>query len=183
MRGAGLGAIALFLTLSVYAAPETFDLDLEVPVGSPLDWDRELPQPVPNITTGTPGRAMPKPKEEPKAAKGSGTQIAAPPVKPTPPPMIGFGIPNLYNFFRIKTIDIMNHISPNIPTKPNNPFRCLSGCLHSRGVVASEHVERGATALSQYDHRVRAHVRYGGGMRELPAEAAVAGRAAMRVEV
>jgi hypothetical protein len=109
----------IFLAAS---APAPLDLDLDVPIGSPLDWDRELPQPVPNITTGTPGRALAKPKEVPKAEKGSGTQIQAPPVKPTPPPMIGFGIPNLYNFFRIKTIDIMNHISPNIPTKPNQPF-------------------------------------------------------------
>jgi hypothetical protein len=126
MRVAVGTAFALFLVIFLPRAHSSstppLDLDLEVPVGAPLDWDRELPQPVPNITTGTPGRAAPKPKEVAQNKKDSGTQIQAPPVKPTPPPMIGFGIPNLYNFFRIKTIDIMNHISPNIPTKPNAPF-------------------------------------------------------------
>ncbi len=100
----------------------TPDLDLDVPVGTPLDWDRDLPQPTPNITTGTPGRAIAKPKESAKpSGKEQGTQIQTP-ATPTPPPMVGFGIPNLYNFFRIKTIDIMQHLQVNIPKKPNVPF-------------------------------------------------------------
>jgi HEAT repeat protein len=110
---------------AAYTAPAACpDLDLDVPVGSPIDWDRDLPQPTPNITTGTPGKAIAKadPKPAPKVEKGGGTQIqqAAPP--PTPPPMIGFGIPNLYNFFRVKTVDIMTHLQVNIPKKPNVPF-------------------------------------------------------------
>jgi HEAT repeat protein len=112
----------LVLGPGISAAP---DLDVEVPPGTPLDWDKELNQPTPVPVIGTGGPSRPQPKEEPKAEKGSGTRLAVHnPVKPapTPAPTMGFSVPNLYNFFRVTTSDIMNHITPNFRTKEPRPW-------------------------------------------------------------
>lgn len=108
------------------------DLDLEVPIGTPLDWDKELHQPTPVIATGTPGRAEPKeaappvegPKEE--GPKG-GTKVEVkkpPPARPriNPAPTVGFSVPNLYNYFRITTQDIMTHVKPQPERKNPSPW-------------------------------------------------------------
>lgn len=102
------------------------DLDLEVPTGSPFDWDDELHQPTPVIKTGIPGRRAPK-VEEPKEKPGRGrhqTRVVRkkPTVRPTPPPPMNFSMPNLYNYFRITTMDIMNHVSPNPGQKNPTPI-------------------------------------------------------------
>lgn len=97
------------------------DLDLEVPTGTPLDWDKELHQPTPVISTGTPGRAVAK---EPAAVPGTkghtGVQTVTP--TPVPPPTMGFSVPNLYNFFRVTTVDIMNHLQVNPGTTKPVPW-------------------------------------------------------------
>ncbi|HLG41979.1 MAG TPA: hypothetical protein VI643_01345, partial [Planctomycetota bacterium] len=99
------------------------DLDIEVPVGTPLDWDKELHQPTPVIKTGVPGRKESKAEPAPTATgKDSETQLAQAPIKPTPPPVMNFSVPNLYNFFRITTMDIMNHVSPNAGSKNPVPI-------------------------------------------------------------
>lgn len=115
-------APALALALSGSAVVWA-DLDIEVPVGTPLDWDKELHQPTPVIKTGIPGRKEVKPEEPATpAGKKNETQIVQAPIKPTPPPVMNFSVPNLYNFFRITTMDIMNHISPNAGSKNPVPI-------------------------------------------------------------
>lgn len=102
------------------------DLDLEVPSGTPLDWDKELHQPTPVISTGTPGRAAPKAVPG-KSESGDRTRIQAPTPTPAPAPTVGFSIPNLYNFFRITTQDIMAHIQPNPGVKNPVPWEPPGG--------------------------------------------------------
>lgn len=108
MRRMIWAVVAILSPLALLGSP---DIDLEVPAGTPLDWDRELHQPTPVISTGTPGKAVAK---EPQSVPGKGhTGIQTVTPQPTPPPTMGFTVPNLYNFFRITTVDIMNHFQPN----------------------------------------------------------------------
>jgi len=106
----------------------TPDLDVGVPPGTPLDWDKELNQPTPVPVIGTGGPSRPQPKEaDPKIEdKGAHTrvQIQKSPVKPAPnpAPTMGFSVPNLYNFFRVTTADFMNHVTPNFKTKTPTPW-------------------------------------------------------------
>lgn len=102
-------AIPVFLVvcLSLQA-----DLDIGVPVGSPLDWDKELHQPIP---TGLMGKGPAKQADP----SGQGTVVSA---KLTPPPM-GYTSINLYNFLRVKTHDIMTHFTVKVPDRNPVPVK------------------------------------------------------------
>jgi HEAT repeat protein len=92
------------------------DLDIGVPMGTPLDWDRELHQPIPTSVQGKKGVARP--------VGDQGTMVATP-AKVSPPPM-GYTSINLYNFLRVRTIDIMTHFTPKTPTGSPMPVKVPS---------------------------------------------------------
>jgi hypothetical protein len=105
----------LVLIGQLSASPAPADLDIGVPMGTPLDWDRELNQPIP---TGIRGKEGMKPVV--RASGDQGTQVAAP--KVTPPPT-GYTSINLYNFLRVRTIDIMTHFTPKTPAGTPVPVK------------------------------------------------------------
>lgn len=133
MKRVAVYSLVLLAVLSpaVFSNMAFFDLDIEVPPGSPLDWDKELNQPIPTgrgqvtIGTGTPvsptgeapSKTPPPVNLETGSKQGKTWLEATPPPKPSP---VGleYGVTNLYNFLRITTVDIMNHISPKIPSNP-----------------------------------------------------------------
>jgi HEAT repeat protein len=80
------------------------DLDVGVPPGTPLEWNREFRQPVP---TGARGNV---PSFDKKPAPAPGSTVAE-----TPKPNLDFVVSNLYDFFRVTTVDIMIHVSVNLP--------------------------------------------------------------------
>jgi hypothetical protein len=86
-------------------------------MGTPLDWDKELHQPIP---TGIQGKKAGGPAK----AEGQGTTLATP-AKVQPPPM-GYSSINLYNFLRVRTIDIMTHFQPKTPTGTPVPVKVPS---------------------------------------------------------
>jgi HEAT repeat protein len=105
--------VAATAAACLLALPAAADLDLGVPMGTPLDWEQELHQPIP--TGLSPGR-------DPKAAAPTpgdqGTIVQGPKVKP---PAMGFTSVNLYNFLRVKTHDIMTHFTVKIPMRTGRP--------------------------------------------------------------
>jgi hypothetical protein len=112
MIGRSISFAALVGLLGL-AAPAAADLDLGVPTGTPLDWDKDLHQPIP---TGLVGKEGLKPAVK-SDGKDQGTVI-----RPAVPPPVGYASVNLYNFFRVKTHDIMTHFKVNLPeNKPVPP--------------------------------------------------------------
>jgi HEAT repeat protein len=89
------------------------DLDLGVPTGTPLDWDKDLHQPIPTGLVGKEG--LQGPAKEPQR-KDQGTVM-----RPAVPPPVGYATVNLYSFFRVKTHDIMTHFKVNIPERKPVP--------------------------------------------------------------
>ncbi|MBI4566373.1 MAG: HEAT repeat domain-containing protein [Planctomycetes bacterium] len=89
----------------------TLDLDVGVPPGSPLEWDKVLRQPAP---TGHRGR-VPTGDHKPQQPDAQGsTRVEE--KKPAPkPPNMDYGSVNLYNYFRVVTKDIMAHVAMQIP--------------------------------------------------------------------
>ena len=112
----------LLLVCLVLLAPAT-DIDVVVPPGTPLEWDKDLHQPVPtggrtNVpSTDDPSKANPTPKarrgvlQRRRAAK----QVDGNTV--TGGTALSYGVSNLYQYFGVTTKDIMNHIEvkPPIP--------------------------------------------------------------------
>ena len=111
----------LVLISLLFSPPK--DIDVLVPPGTPLEWDKDLQQPVPTggrsrvPTTGSTTDA--KPKKGGIFRKGrSGGRAAAAAVDGgtvaagTP---LNFGITNLYQYFGVTTRDIMNHIDVKPP--------------------------------------------------------------------
>jgi hypothetical protein len=108
-----LAALAALPLLALYASTcPSPDLDLGVPTGTPLDWDKDLHQPIPTGLVGKEGLQPVKPG----AAKDQGTVL-----RPAVPPPVGYATVNLYSFFRVKTHDIMNHFKVNIPERKPVP--------------------------------------------------------------
>jgi len=103
----GMAAIALI------ALPASADLDLGVPMGTPLDWEQELHQPIPTGIGGAKDAKSPTPTQG-----DQGTIVQGPKVKP---PAMGFTSVNLYNFLRVKTHDIMTHFTVKIPMRSGKP--------------------------------------------------------------
>lgn len=110
-RFAGVLVLAGSLSAMNPPAPPP-DLDLGVPTGTPLDWDKDLHQPIPTGLVGKEGLQAPKPG----AAKDQGTVL-----RPAVPPPVGYATVNLYSFFRVKTHDIMNHFKVNLPERKPVP--------------------------------------------------------------
>jgi hypothetical protein len=101
----GIGILLAGLAL----AP--MDIDVAVPPGTPLEWDKDLHQPVPTGWRGkvpTTDRAA----EAGKAAPAGAPQKGATVVSHAP---IDFGTTNLYRYFGVTTRDIMNHIKVEAP--------------------------------------------------------------------
>lgn len=103
-----LGVAALLVGMNTPSP----DLDLGVPTGTPLDWDKDLHQPIP---TGLVGREGLKPVDK-SNVKDQGTVM-----RPAVPPPVGYATVNLYSFFRVKTHDIMNHFKVNLPERKPVP--------------------------------------------------------------
>ncbi len=99
--------ILLLAACGVILASARRDLDVGVPPGTPLEWDRTLRQPVP-----TPGRGKVPTTDKP-SEKPSGGTVAEERVPK--PPEFAYGNTNLYDFFRVTTQDIMQHASLNLP--------------------------------------------------------------------
>jgi len=95
----------------------TFDIDVAVPPGTPLEWDKDLHQPIPTgwrsrvpSTDRARDAAKPAPGGAPSpgaAAKRGMTVTSHPPIE--------FGVTNLYQYFGITTVDIVNHIKVEAP--------------------------------------------------------------------
>jgi HEAT repeat protein len=104
----------------------TFDIDVAVPPGTPLEWDKDLHQPVP---TGWRAK-VPTTDRAPEAGASGGNAAAAAPRKgatvATHAPL-DFGVTNLYRYFGITTVDIVNHIKVEAP----------GGGLYKEGDVAT----------------------------------------------
>ena len=105
--------IAIALLVAFCASPR--DLDVGVPPGTPLEWDKDLRQPVP-----TGGRSkVPTTDKKPvspaasNAAAAKGQTVAEERVPK--PPNFDYGVTNLYNFFRVTTKDIATHVVINLP--------------------------------------------------------------------
>lgn len=92
--------------------PAGADLDLGTPMGTPLDWEQELHQPVPT------GIGHGKPADKARVQDPLKTQLQGPKVKP---PAMGFTSVNLYNFLRVRTHDIMTHFKVEIPKRTGKP--------------------------------------------------------------
>lgn len=103
-------AVALTGLLLPFAAKA--DLDLGVPTGTPLDWDEDLHQPIPTGLMGKKGLEVKKPHS--KGNQGTVLRTAV-------PPPVGYASVNLYNFFRVKTHDIMTHFKVNLPERKDIP--------------------------------------------------------------
>lgn len=106
--------IALGALLGAALLAPRMDIDVAVPPGTPLEWDKDLHQPVPTGWRGkvpTTDKAAEAAKATPAgaangAAKGSTVATHSP---------IDFGVTNLYRYFGITTKDIMNHIKVEAP--------------------------------------------------------------------
>lgn len=100
-----------FFLVAAMLAPSR-DIDVLVPPGTPLEWDKDLHQPVPTGWRGkvpTTDKAPETAKATPAAAggaKGSTVATHAP---------LEFGVTNLYRYFGVTTKDIMNHIKVEAP--------------------------------------------------------------------
>lgn len=95
----------LLLLIPLVALASFRDLDIGVPAGTPLEWDKTLRQPVP-----TGGRAsVPTTTTEKPPSPGSTV------VERVPKPSPDYGVTNLYDFFRVTTHDIMQHVSLSLP--------------------------------------------------------------------
>ncbi len=114
MIGRSLSFAALIGLLGL-VAPAAADLDLGVPTGTPLDWDKDLHQPIPTGLVGKEG-LKPVPKGGGGGGKDQGTVL-----RPVAPPPVGYASVNLYNFFRVKTHDIMTHFKVNLPERKEIP--------------------------------------------------------------
>jgi len=89
----------------------TFDLDLDVPAGTALDWHRHWGRPVPTGGRGT----VPAPVATPPVDPKGGTQAAPPsPVRDVPEPQECLYL-NVYEHCRIVTHDIMKHVAVALP--------------------------------------------------------------------
>ncbi len=105
-------SLVMVLSLGLFSSPgdsrDTFDLDVGIPPGSPLEWNTTVRQPVP-----TGGRAgVPTGASDPEKPGFSGGTVSEP-LNPRPGP--SYGVTNLYNFFRVTTKDIMIHVSLQTP--------------------------------------------------------------------
>jgi HEAT repeat protein len=93
------------------------DIDVAVPPGTPLEWDKDLHQPVPTgwrsrvPTTGKPSDAAKPGAPDPGARAGVNKKG----MTVTSHPPIEFGVTNLYQYFGITTVDIVNHIKVEAP--------------------------------------------------------------------
>lgn len=114
--------LSVCLVTALLAPP--MDIDVAVPPGTPLEWDKDLHQPVP---TGWRGRvpSTDKPREAAKGAAPSAGPRKGSTVTAHPP--IEFGVTNLYQYFGITTVDIVNHIKVEAP----------GGGLYKEGDVAT----------------------------------------------
>lgn len=90
-------AVLLALTL----AP--VDLDVGVPPGTPLEWNREFRKPVP---TGHRGGV---PSTDEKGGTPGSTTVE------DRTRNLDFVVANLYDYFKVTTVDIMTHVSINLP--------------------------------------------------------------------
>lgn len=115
--------ILLSLFLAGVLLTPRFDIDVAVPPGTPLEWNKDLHQPVP---TGWRSRvpSTDKTREAAKAAPVAGPRKGT---TVTSHPPIEFGVTNLYQYFGITTVDIVNHIKVEAP----------GGGLHKEGDVAT----------------------------------------------
>jgi HEAT repeat protein len=95
-------ALLLCLLGATASAMAPRDLDVGIPPGTPLEWNREFRQPVP---TGARGQvpSLDRPT-------GPGTTVAE-----APKPNLDYVVSNLYDYFRVTTVDIMTHVSVNLP--------------------------------------------------------------------
>ncbi len=114
------------LILVVLLAPVSFDLDVGVPPGTPLEWSREVRKPVP---TGHRGR-VPSVDERPKTPGGT---VAEDRYK-----NVDYVVANLYDFFRVTTVDIMTHVNINLPK--------------STGKVSQDDVSTGGGFVMQWNY-------------------------------
>jgi HEAT repeat protein len=83
------------------------DLDVGVPPGTGLDWNREFRKPVP--TGGRGGVPVPSTDEKPTPA---GSTVAE---ERQSKDNLDFVVANLYDYFRVTTVDIMTHCSVSLP--------------------------------------------------------------------
>lgn len=105
-------ALALLLLIPL-AAPPPADIDVGVPPGTPLEWDKDMHQPTPSFgRRGVPTVAKPQPSPDPsKPPKPPGGMTVA----DRPPEPYAYGATNLYGYFGITTVDIMVHIKVELP--------------------------------------------------------------------
>ncbi|MBI4564070.1 MAG: HEAT repeat domain-containing protein [Planctomycetes bacterium] len=93
--------------------PALPDIDVGVPPGTPLEWNKDLHRPVPT------GGRMGVPTVNKPPGEDGGPQDAPPrdmktTVERAPEPMT-YGVTNLYDYFGITTIDIASHIQIETP--------------------------------------------------------------------
>lgn len=103
--------------IAIHGHTALMDLDIRVPMGTPLDWEKELHQPIPTSHSAA-NRNAPAPKPEP-GQRGTGVVT---PGRVSPPP-IGYTTVNLYNFLKITTIDITTHFKPKAPETNPAPIK------------------------------------------------------------
>jgi HEAT repeat protein len=100
------------LLLAALLLAPSFDLDAQVPPGTPLEWTRDLRRPVPTTFRGS----VPSMDRESKTGGTGSTavedhRVASPRVKGAND-LVSIG---LYDHFRITTHDIMSHVSVKLP--------------------------------------------------------------------
>ena len=121
MKARNFLILTVFLLIFVWVFPPAVnaDLDIGMPPGTPIEWDKDFPKPVPTprgkvpaITEGYKRKQAEKNKPPNKHEHAGRTE---PLRKPVSPPKMDFSVQNLYSYFGILTVDIMNHLKVKIP--------------------------------------------------------------------
>ncbi len=147
--------VFLFLFISFFPPVVVADLDCGMPPGTPIEWDKDFPKPtptprgkVPVLTEGYKRQKMQRqhPQVAPKHGHAHQTGVLHNPVKP---PKMDFSVQNLYAYFGITTVDIMNHLKVSIPEVTRFPSSVGEDDRRTGPVITGKNVPKrapGATA-------------------------------------
>lgn len=105
-------SVCILLLSSLLTSPA--DIDVAVPPGTPLEWGKDLHQPVP---TGWRSKVPTTAAADVKSSSGGGGQAIAGGRRGSTvaSSTLDYGVSNLYRFFGITTVDIVNHIEVKAP--------------------------------------------------------------------